>query len=182
MALRVRSWVKGPVVVGSGESGNLYIDYKQTIFSSEGAFAAGELVYAHVHELRQKGVAISAVGGLTPGADPIAVAAAVTSWRYGDPFEAFTIRKEPKAAGISHWVEGAKRLRPDTAVLIIEDVVTNGDSTLTAIDRASALGLRPSAVLALVDRCEGGAERVKTRGLPFDAIFTRDDFVDEPSP
>jgi len=180
--LRERSWVKGPVVLSSGKSSNFYIDCKQTTFSSEGAFITGELVYAHIRELRSRGVVISAVGGITLGADPIAVAAAVASWRYREPVEAFTIRKDPKVHGTGQWIEGARRLRPETPVLIVEDVITTGASTLKAVERARDSGLKPVAVWAMVDRLEGGNEQVTQLGLHFFSLFTRDDFVDELRP
>ena len=180
--LRERSWVRGPVVLGSGKASNFYIDCKQTTFSSEGAFLTGELVHAHIRQLRMQGTAVTGVGGITPGADPIAVATAVAGWRYGDPVDAFTIRKEPKAHGTSQWIEGAKHLRPDTPVLIVEDVITTGVTTLNAIERVRASDLRPVAVLSLVDRLEGGGESVAAQGVLFAALYTRDDFMDEPRP
>jgi orotate phosphoribosyltransferase len=102
--------------------------------------------------------AVDAVGGLTMGADPIACAVAYYSQGRGQPVAAFSVRKDAKSHGMERWVEGAAA--PKSRVAVVEDVVTTGDSTLRAIARCREQGLRVERVVALVDREEGGMERI----------------------
>lgn len=171
-----RSWKRGPVVLASGRTSDFYLDCKQTALHAEGAAAIGDLVFAHVQALRSGGLRIDGVGGLTLGADPIAVATAIASFRHHAPVHAFIIRKEPKAHGTGVWLEGGSNLAAGAQVLLVEDVVTTGASTLKALERAKESDLTPVAIVALVDRQEGGRAHLEATGLPFASLFTRADF------
>ncbi|MGH7802852.1 MAG: orotate phosphoribosyltransferase, partial [Candidatus Binatia bacterium] len=113
------------------------------------------------------------VGGLTMGADPIACAVAYWSAARRRPIGAFTVRKDVKSHGMQRWIEGA--IEPRARVAIVEDVVTTGSSTLTAIARCREEKLRIERVVALVDREEGGLERISEAvgGKPVEALFRR---------
>ena len=175
------SWRRGPVVLASGRTSDFYLDCKQTALHGEGSFVVGQLVMAHIDALRAAGHAIVGVGGLTLGADPIAVAAAVVSnLPAHKPVHAFVIRKEPKGHGTAAWLEGANNLPQGSPVLIVEDVVTTGGSTQKAVERAKLSGLHPVGILALVDRQEGGRENLAAQDLPFAALLTRADFHSQP--
>ncbi len=178
--LKERSWRRGPVVLASGRTSDFYLDCKQTALSAEGAYLIGKLVFEHVRELRKQGHTIDGVGGLTLGADPIAVAAAVTSQAAGEPVQAFIIRKEPKGHGTGAWMEGSNMLPEGSKVLIVEDVVTTGGSSRKAIERAVLSGLTPIALFCLVDREEGGRAALADTKLPMTSLFTRSDFFAEP--
>jgi orotate phosphoribosyltransferase len=115
------------------------------------------------------------VGGLTLGADPLATATSVVSFLAGSPLHAFLVRKEPKGHGTDQWLEGLDALSAGDPVVVVEDVVTTGASTLRAVDRARQAGLDVVHVLALVDRLEGGREAVQAQ-VPLTALFTRRDF------
>ena len=117
--------------------------------------------------------AVDAVGGLTMGADPIACAVAYYSQGRGQPIAAFSVRKEPKTHGMQRWVEGAVRAK--SRVAVVEDVVTTGDSTLRAIARCREEGFRVERVVVLVDREEGGMERVaeEVGAVRASALFRR---------
>ena len=175
--LKELSWQRGRVVLSSGKTSDFYIDCKQTALNAAGSALVGELVVDHIQALRKQGLHVDGVGGITLGADPIASAASVVSFQRGAPVHAFIIRKEPKAHGTAQWLEGGRSLPAGSKVLVVEDVVTTGASTLKALERARASGLEPVAVLSLVDRDEGGREALAETGLPYASLFTRADFT-----
>jgi orotate phosphoribosyltransferase len=113
---------------------------------------------------------------MTLGADPLASATALAAFLGGRQLDAFIVRKEPKAHGTAQWIEGADHLAPQTPVVVVEDVVTSGASTLRAIERVRAGKLEVVRVLALVDRLEGGREAIECEA-PLTALFTRRDFL-----
>lgn len=94
---------------------------------------------------------------------------------HGTPIQAFSVRKEPKGHGAQKWVEGFEQ--PGARVVIIEDVVTTGASTLKAIDGALHAGFQIVTVLALVDRQEGGREELQRKGHEIEAIYTTEDLM-----
>ena len=112
---------------------------------------------------------------MTLGADPIAYATAYHSALEGAPIQAFSVRKEPKGHGAQKWVEGFERA--GGRVAIVEDVVTTGASTIRAIAGALNAGFRIQAVLALVDRQEGGLEELRKKGYELESIYTTEDFL-----
>lgn len=165
------------MTLASGTVSDFYVDCKQTTLHAEGAALIGARVFALVEKLREQGADIRGVGGLTLGSDPIAIATALVSSRSEHPIHAFVIRKEPKKHGTRAWLEGGQNLQDGSPVLITEDVITTGASTLKAVERALESGLKPVAVVTLVDRCEGGKEKVEEEtGLSVYSLTTRDDF------
>jgi orotate phosphoribosyltransferase len=171
--LRQLSFQEREVVLSSGERSNFYIDGKQVSLHAEGLFLIGQLFSALVAEVAPEA---RAVGGLTLGADPLASATSVMSFLAGRPVHAFIVRKEPKGHGTGRWLEGQGNLAPDMPVVILEDVVTTGASTLRAIERARGAGLRVIHVIALVDRDEGGKQAVEEQ-VPLTALFCKRDFI-----
>jgi orotate phosphoribosyltransferase len=155
----------------SGEMSRFYINCKPTVLSPRGMYLAGHLIFDEIEDK-----APDAVGGMTFGADPISVATAFVSEIKGKPFKAFSIRKEQKGHGIIKWVEGD--LNTDDRVVILEDVVTTGGSTIKAIDRARSEGLNVVKVVTLVDRQEGGVENIKNHVPDVSSIITRDNLMD----
>ncbi|NVM57946.1 MAG: orotate phosphoribosyltransferase, partial [Desulfobacterales bacterium] len=109
------------------------------------------------------------------GADPVAMATAFASYLKGKPLKAFSIRKTQKGHGIVKWIEGD--IKPGERVVIVEDVVTTGDSTIKAVERARAEGLDVVKVVVLVDRQEGGVEAVKEHGGSAESILTIEDLM-----
>ncbi len=171
--LTKQSFQEREVVLSSGKKSNFYIDCKQTSLSAEGHFLIGTLFCAAIRERDPK---IEAIGGLTLGADPLASATSCISHIDGHPLHAFLIRKTPKGHGTDEYLEGMYNLRPGMPVVILEDVVTTGASTIKAIERANAAGLDVRFALALVDRDEGGREAVE-KLTPLVSLFTRHDFL-----
>ena len=172
--LRERSFQDREVTLSSGLKSNFYIDCKQVSFDAEGATLIGDLFHQLIEELAPAAVA---VGGLTLGADPLATATSVLGFQAGKPRATFIVRKEPKGHGTNQWVESTK-LAPGAPVVILEDVVTTGASTLRAIERSRLAGFTVLHAIGLVDRMEGGYEAV-TAEAPLTTLFTKRDFLSE---
>jgi orotate phosphoribosyltransferase len=170
--LRERSFQEREVVLSSGLKSNFYIDCKQVSLDAEGAALIGELFHMVVDHVAPDAVA---VGGLTLGADPLATATSLQSFVAGRPRAAFIVRKEPKGHGTNQWVESTK-LASGSQVVILEDVITTGASTLKAIERSRLAGLQVVHALGLVDRLEGGREAIVAE-TPLTTLFTRRDFL-----
>jgi orotate phosphoribosyltransferase len=156
-----------PFTLASGATSPFYLDARVTTWDPEAKPLIGALVFGLV-----TGKA-DAIGGLTLGADPIAAAVAYHSQLVGAPIRAFTVRKQAKAHGMGRAIEGS--IRPGDRVAVVDDVVTTGTSTLDAIDRCREAEHPITAVVILVDREEGGLERVRAAvpGVPCTALFTR---------
>lgn len=171
--LTERSYAKRKVVLSSGRESDFYIDCKKTVLSAEGHWLTGKLMFAGV---RERFPAAVGVGGLTMGADPLASAVSTVSFLGGAPLQAFLVRKEPKGHGTGQWIEGLTSLPAGAKVVIVEDVVTTGASTIKAIERARAEGLEPIGAFAVVDRQEGGREAIEATGVKVVSLFARSDF------
>lgn len=154
----------------SGKMSSFYVNCKPTTLSPRGIFLAGHLVF---QAIRDAGVA--GVGGLTFGADPIAVATAFASELEGLPVKAFSIRKTQKDHGIIRWIEGD--MTAGEKVAIIDDVVTTGGSTIQAIERARLEGLDVVKAVILMDRQEGGLENIRQHVADVSAIIRRDELI-----
>jgi len=170
--LRTRSFQEREVTLSSGLKSNFYIDCKQVSLDAEGAALIGELFHEAINEVAPQAIA---VGGLTLGADPLATATSMFSFQAGRPRAAFIVRKEPKGHGTGQWVESTK-LPEGAPVVILEDVITTGASTLRAIERARLAGFKVLHAVGLVDRLEGGREAVEAE-TPLTTLFTRRDFL-----
>ncbi|MBI3580896.1 MAG: orotate phosphoribosyltransferase [Nitrospinae bacterium] len=157
--------------LASGKTSSYYVNCKKTAYDAEGVNLIGSVVFEAVSKHSPAGV-----GGLTLGADPIAVAVAGESYRRGSPIRAFVIRKQAKGHGTKSPVEGD--LKAGERVVILEDVITTGESALAAINGAREFGLEVVAVVALVDRQEGGRERLEAERLPVEAVFTKDELLE----
>ncbi len=171
--IREKSYEKRRVMLSSGIESDFYFDGKQTTLHSEGGYLTGKLFFEAIKD--EEGV--EGVGGMTLGADPIATATSMVSYLEGKPVPAFIIRKEPKGHGTGAWLEGRKNFRPGARVVIVEDVVTSGGSSLKAIKRAEEEGLTVLGVVTLVDREEGGRENIEKAGYWLKAIFTKSEIV-----
>ncbi len=154
----------------SGEMSRFYVNCKPTTLNPRGMFLVGHMMFDEI-----KNLDLAGVGGLTFGADPIAVATAFVSEMKQQPVNAFSIRKEQKDHGIIKWVEGD--LQPGDRVAILEDVVTTGGSTIKAIKRAESEGLIVVKVVTLIDRQEGGIEKIKKHIESVSSIITRDELI-----
>ncbi|MDB4916048.1 MAG: Orotate phosphoribosyltransferase [Gemmatimonadetes bacterium] len=158
--LAERSARRGHFTLASGRQSTLYIDARLTTMSPEGLALIGPLALA---ALGQTNWDISAIGGLTLGADPVSYAIAYASANTSRPLRAFTVRKEAKTHGTGRLIEGP--FKSGDRVAVIEDVITTGGSAIRAVDSIRAAGGIVTGVLALVDREEGGTEALNAAGL-----------------
>jgi orotate phosphoribosyltransferase len=153
--------------LASGGLSRFYFNCKRVTLDPEGQVVIGRLVFDAVRRLR-----VQAVGGLTLGADPIACAVAQRSWIEGDPIQAFVVRKQPKEHGIVAAVEG--KVHAGDRVVVVDDVITTGASTLKAIAACRHLGLEVVKVVVLVDRQEMNGRANILREVPdVEALTTR---------
>lgn len=161
--------------LSSGATSKFYFNMKKTTSSGEAGFLIGKLVFEKISELQLR---IDAIGGLTMGADPIAYAVARYSYDVQQPIQAFVIRKEAKEHGLQLQVEG--NVKSGDRVVIVDDVVTTGSSTIKAIDIARQHGLIVVAAIIFVDRGEqNGRQNIEGRDLPVYDIFTIKDFISD---
>jgi orotate phosphoribosyltransferase len=168
--LRERSISFGDFRLASGQRSRYYIDARKTTMSAQGQLLIGRL---GLLAIRSAGWAPVAVGGLTMGADPVAFAIARASVDLPPLVEAFSVRKAAKEHGTGRRIEG--NFAPGDSVVILEDVVTTGNSALQAIEAVQTAGGRVLGVLALVDREQGGREAIIQHGIDVVAITTAND-------
>ncbi|MGD2038660.1 MAG: orotate phosphoribosyltransferase [Desulfobacterales bacterium] len=154
----------------SGRMSQFYVNCKPVTLCARGMFLAGHLLFEEI-----KDDDVTGVGGLTFGADPLAVATAFASELKARPINAFSIRKTRKDHGMIRWIEGD--IQPGERVAIIDDVATTGGSTIKAIERARSEGLEVVRAVILVDRQEGGIDNIRQHVPNLSSIVTRDELV-----
>jgi len=155
----------------SGRMSRFYVNCKPVTLCARGLFLAGHLLFEAIKDDK-----VTAVGGLTFGADPLAVATAFASELNAQPINAFSIRKTRKDHGMVRWIEGD--IHPGERVAIIDDVATTGGSTIKAIERARAEGLEVAKAVIFVDRQEGGLENIRGHVSNVSSIITRDELME----
>jgi orotate phosphoribosyltransferase len=170
----------GKFTLASGKESDLYIDCRVTALDPFGANLIGEIGWAAVRDrIAKEGLKIDAIGGMTLGADPISLAVGMTSAKQHpeEALQVFTVRKEPKGHGRGKQIEG--NFRKGNTVIVVDDVITTGGSTIKAIDVIEREGGKVAFALVLVDRQEGGREAIEARGIPVLALYTRKTLLDE---
>lgn len=154
----------------SGRMSNYYFNCKAVTLHPEGMYLIGNLIYEMIKDSGAK-----AIGGLTLGADPVAYAVSYTSHLKGKSIETFVVRKSAKSHGTMLWIEG--NVKEGDRVVIVDDVITTGKSTIEAITRAKESGFEIVKVIALIDRQEGGRENIEGAGYKVDALVLRDEVM-----
>ena len=176
--LQKKSLFRGDFTLSSGAKSNYYIDCKLTTLDPQGVWLVGQLMRDLIrNEQAARKVEVNAVGGLTMGADPIGLAVGMYShWtKDAPPWQVFSVRKAPKAHGQTKLIEG--NFKKGDAVVVIDDVVTRGESTIAAINAIEKEGGSVVFVAVLVDRQEGGREKIEALGHPVVALFTKDELL-----
>ncbi len=173
--LSAQSILYGEFTLVSGKTSDFYCDSKQTTLDPRGALLIGKIGWEMIQaEAAATGQKYDSIGGLTMGADPIALAVgmAASSQHPGTaPIQVFCVRKVAKGHGRNRQIEG--RFAEGDSVVVVDDVITTGGSTLQAIDAIQEAGGKVAFALVLVDRQEGGRDAIEARGVPVRAIFTR---------
>jgi orotate phosphoribosyltransferase len=176
--LRKKSVVLGNFTLSSGGTSSYYVDCKLTTLSPQGALLVGQVFYKMIREKALSlGVQIDAVGGLTMGADPIALAVGMYSVEHhpSDHYEVFSVRKSAKEHGRHKLIEG--NFHKGNRVVIIDDVVTRGESTLQAIRAIEQEEGSVEFVAVLVDRQEGGRDKIEQGGYKVVSVFNKNDLL-----
>ena len=173
-----KSVCQGTFTLASGAQSDFYVDAKLTTLDPRGATLVGRVGWQLITKTATElGARVDAVGGLTMGADPIALSIGIAA--YADnpatSLQTFTVRKKAKEHGRHKLVEGD--FAQGSSVVVIEDVITTGGSAMQAIDAIESEGGRVAFVVALVDREEGGRAAIEARGHKVVAIFTRTELL-----
>ncbi len=160
----------GDFTLASGKKATYYLDGKQVTLDPAGS----RLIAEGILDILAQGPMPSAVGGMSIGADPITAAVVTMSAVRETPVPGFMVRKKAKGHGTDQYIEGP--VKPGDEVVIVEDVVTTGGSSLEAIERVEAAGMKVTQVIAIIDRMEGGSEAFAERGYPFFSLLSIRDF------
>ena len=173
--MREKALKFGDFTLASGKKASFYLDGKQITLDSIGAKMIGEGILDLLGEPLPK-----AVGGMAIGADPITAAVITMAGVRGLPLKGILVRKETKDHGTQRFIEGP--VNPGDDVVIVEDVVTTGGSSLLAIERVEAFGLKVKHVVTIIDRLAGGEQAFTSRGYRFSSLLTiRDLGIDMPT-
>jgi len=156
--------------LASGKTSNFYVDARITTLHPEGAYLCGKIFLDMLKNFK-----VDAVGGYSIGADPIVTSIAVLSHLDNKPIPAFIIRKEEKSHGTGRIIEG--NFPQGGKIAVFEDVVTSGGSILKGVEQVEKHGGKVEVVMAVLDREEGGREKIEAAGYTFLSIFTKKDFV-----
>ncbi|MGL4942468.1 MAG: orotate phosphoribosyltransferase [Thermoguttaceae bacterium] len=169
--VRERSLRFGDFTLVSGKKATYYLDGKQVTLDSRGAALVGGAI---LDLLLAEGPLPDAVGGMSIGADPITAAVITMAAVRGHQLKGFMVRKQSKGHGTNKFIEGP--VAAGDRVVIVEDVVTTGGSSLDAIEKCVDAGLVVTGVVAIIDRCEGGAAAFAARGYTLRSLLTIQDF------
>ncbi|MBT6371501.1 MAG: orotate phosphoribosyltransferase [Acidimicrobiaceae bacterium] len=163
----------GDFTLKSGRKSTWFCDAKQTACRAEGILLVADAALAEIDALdaaAEGAGPITAIGGLTAGADPVAFGIAAVAATRGRHLRSFSIRKESKDHGVQGRLAGA--LLPGDRVVITEDTVTRGTSPLEAAAAVRALGAEPVAVLPIVDRGGTCGAAAAETGIAFRPLVT----------
>ena len=155
----------GSFTLASGKKASFYLDCRRLTLDSTGVRMVAEGMLEKLDEAWP-----DAVGGMAIGADPITAAIITLADVQGKSLRGFIVRKESKQHGTGRMVEGP--VQAGDRVVVVEDVVTTGSSSLKAIDHCRAMGLHVTGVLAIVDRLAGGRENFAAQGYQLQTLLT----------
>lgn len=167
------SFKEGEFVLASGKKAKYYLDMKPTMFNPEGSSVLARLILDRLAKLP-----VDFVGGLEMGAVPLIAPITMISFERGNPIPGLFVRKEIKNHGTMKRIEGVNEsdLRGKN-VVVLDDVTTTGQSAKLAVDAIHDAGANVLLVLSIVDRNEGATEFYAKQNVPFDRLFTAQEFM-----
>ncbi len=168
--IKKKSLLKGQFKLVSGAMSDYYLDMKPTTFDPEGAALVAEIVCDMLKDDRE----VDSIGGLELGAVPIIAAVCARSWP-DRPINGFVVRKETKGHGTDKKIDG--NFKPNSKVILFDDVTTRGGSVMQAVRAVRAQGATVKKIITIVDRLEGAEENLKKEGIPLLPIFTTEDLL-----
>jgi len=168
--IRRKSLLRGTFKLVSGATSDYYLDMKPTTFDPEGATLIAEVICGMLADDPD----VDSIGGLELGAVPIVAAVCAQSFQ-SRPVNGFVVRKEKKGHGTDQKIDG--NFKPNTTVVLIEDVTTKGGSVMQAVNAVRAQGATVKKIITIVDRLEGAAENLRKEGLVLAPIFTTKDLL-----
>ena len=168
--IKQKSFLRGQFKLASGATSDYYLDMKPTTFDPEGAALVADIVFGMLRD----DTAADAIGGLELGAVPII--AAVCARSFPDrPIQGFIVRKETKDHGTAQKIDG--NFKPNSKVILLEDVTTKGGSVMQAVKAVRARGGEVTRIISILDRLEGAEENLKKEGIALQSIFTTKDLL-----
>jgi orotate phosphoribosyltransferase len=168
--IKEKSLLKGHFKLASGATSNYYLDMKPTTFDPEGASLISEIVF----QMLRDDPSIDSIGGLELGSVPIIANIVQRSWP-DSPIKGFVVRKEKKGHGTDKKIDG--NFKPNTTVVLFDDVTTRGGSVMEAVQAVRAQGATVKKIITIVDRLEGAAANLKKAEIDFEPIFTTRDLL-----
>lgn len=175
--LRAFAYEDREVTLASGQKSRFYVDCKQVMLRGEGHYLLGRLFFDVMQRVEhEQGAVFGACGGMSVGADPLSSGLSLTAFLAGRELPAIYVRKEAKGHGTGAYLEGTKAAAEGARVVLVEDVVTTGGSSIKAAERLRDHGYVVEHLLAIVDRKAGGPAALGEKGIHLHALYTRDDF------
>ena len=168
--IKERSLKKGSFRLASGAMSDYYLDMKPTTFSPDGSALLSQIICAMLADEPD----VTAIGGLELGAVPIIAAVCAESSK-GRPIFGFVVRKQRKGHGTDKKIDG--NFRPNSTVVLIDDVTTKGGSVMQAVDAVREHGAKVKKIITVVDRGEGAEGRLREAGITLVPIFTTRDVL-----
>ncbi len=163
--IKRKSIRKGTFKLASGGTSDYYLDMRPTTFDPEGANLVADLVYSMLGDEHD----VEAIGGLELGAVPIVIGVCMRSFAQR-PIAGFVVRKEKKGHGTDQQIDG--NFRPNSTVILLEDVTTKGGSVMQAVRAVRRQGATVKKIITIVDRLEGAAENLKQEGIALEAVYS----------
>jgi orotate phosphoribosyltransferase len=175
--LKEKSVCRGTFTLASGAQSDLYVDAKLTTSDPRAALLVGSVGWELVRETaKARKLRVDSIGGLTMGADWMALSIGIAAHLDGTgEIQTFSVRKSAKKHGRHKLIEG--NFSKGDSVVVVDDVITTGGSTLQAIEAIEEAGGKVAFVIVLVDRQEGGRENIERRGHAVVSVFTRADLI-----
>lgn len=178
--LKRYAYEKREVTLASGLKSNFYVDCKQVSFRADGASALGQLFF-EIMCLTEQQIErpFQACGGMALGAIPLSIALSLQAFSQKRNIDSLCVRKTPKEHGTRCSIEGSTHVKPGSSVLLVEDVITTGGSTINAAIALRDSGFLVEHVIAIVDREADGESNLKSHGLSLRTLFNLSDFNED---